>query len=257
MKIYRGTSGILKRTYNFKLTLAKLQSKTFLCARIIKLDNNIIKRVIESRKFLIGDLIQGENTTNLSYEFAKQNNFNMSGYGLSKNSDYCGIYAFKNVVDGKSILEMCLIKTFKDENSTSISLYYIPRGDIRDLTFVARICKHKNVHINSDGKIIPKNTVHIHTASEKQFDDIYNKQKSRGEKVVLEKLQSPDAKELTNVSGDDMEQFAKEFFNISDKVVESCSADRQKKKFFIRGEKIIYGNSDQTLVDEISKGMDM
>ena len=61
MKYFRGLSGILKKTYNFKLTFAKLKSKAFLCRRTIKLDKNIIKRAICSPKHLVEDLIQDKN----------------------------------------------------------------------------------------------------------------------------------------------------------------------------------------------------
>ena len=255
MRIFKGTSGILKKTYDFRLTLAKLKSKTFLCSRIVKLDDDIIKRVIKSKKFLIGDLVQGDNALNLSFEFAKQNGFKMSGYGLDKNFDYCGIYAFKNVVNGKSVLEMCLIKTFKDVNSTSISLYYLPNGNIRDAAFVARVCKHNSEHKNSDGKVVDKNAVHIHISTQKQFDEIYRKYKHRGEKVVLEKLQSPNAVTRKTICEENMGDFAKEFFNISDSVLEGYSQVVQKRKYFVKDNKICRGESSLTLIDEMSMGM--
>lgn len=260
MKYFRGLSGILKKTYNFKLTFAKLKSKAFLCRRTIKLDKNIIKRAICSPKYLVEDLIQDKNAIDLSSEFAEKNLFKMNGYVMNRyfDCDSCGIYAYKNIVNGKEVVEMCLIKTFRDKNSTSISLYYLPNGDIRNAAFVARVCRHDEIeHKNEDGSVIKAGDIHLHVATESQFDEIYSKYKSRGDKVVLEKLQSPRAVTHKGLKEEDMESYAKKLFNISDRTLSAVTDVIQEDGYYVKNGKMKRGISNETLVDKMMEGMDL
>lgn len=258
MKVFMNLSGILKKTYDFRCTIAKLKSKSFLCKRTIKLGKSVIKRAICSPKYLVEGLVQGTEGLNLSSEFAKANNFKSNQYQVNEYYDSCGIYAYKNVVNGKEVVEMCLIKTFKDKNSTSISLYYLPNGDIRNAAFVARVCKHNNIeHINEDGTKIKAGDIHLHIATESQFDEIYKTYRCRGDKVLLEKLQSPRAVNHKGLKEEDMGEYARKLFHITDKTLESMSTVVQKDGYYLENGVVNKGVSNKTLVDEMGAAMDL
>lgn len=259
MKTITSFGGRIKKTYDIRLTLGKLNSKVFMTRRAVKLDKKTIKRAVTSKKYLVKDLLQQDSGACLSFDFAKLNDFSLETFELNSNLDTCGIYAYKTIVNGKPIVELCLIKTYRDQDSESVSLYYIPNGDIRDLTFVARVCKHNNIeHVNSNGEKIKKGQIHLHVATENQFDKIYSTYKDRGEKVVLEKLQSPDAVSMEKIINDEtFESYSRKFFNISDENIIAISDIKQKKGYYIEDGKIIPGISDKTLVDRMAEGMEM
>ena len=249
--------GCLKKWYDFRLTLGKLPSKKFLCTRAIKIDDATVERLIKSPKYLVKSLIFRDRTTYLSEDFARINGFEQEGNNYYKENS-CGIYVIKNKINGEEVVEMCLIKTFRRKDSISVSLYYLPEGDWRNMCFVARICQHEtNEHENSDGTIIQPGKTHFHKMTETYFNKTFKKYR-KDPKKLLEKLQSPDAEIMPHIiSQDDIVNFATQKFNILDHEIEAYAEQEQKTDHYHTDEKgkVIAGLANATLADDIARAI--
>ena len=249
--------GRLKKTYDVRLTLNKLQSKKFLCTRAIKIDDATVERLISSPKYLVKWLVLRDNAVCLSDNFAEMNGFEHEGNNYYKENS-CGIYVIKNRIDGKEVVEMCLLKTFRRPDSISVSLYYLPNGDCRNMCFVARVCQHQtNEHKNSDGTIIKPGETHFHKISEKYFNKVY-KQFKKDPKKLAEKLQSPDAELLGDLkTQEDIVDFATKKFNMGWHEVEAIAYEEQKTEKYYTNEKgkVMAGLANATLADKIAEAI--
>ena len=252
-------SGCLKKNYHFKITMAKLKSTDkFLCSKIVKVDDATVERVIKSKKYLVKGLIIGEDKIeNLSLSFDEKNKFKYNETYFNQDNT-AAIFAFKNIVNGKEIVEMCMVKTFRRKDSISVSLYYLPNGSVINSCFIARYCMHKtNEHKNSDGTIIPKGVCHMHKASEKYFEYAFKKYR-KNEKEFVTKLQSPDAIEKPNIKSEEqLVQEAMKEFNIKcGREIEAYSEVKQKKRSYWINGKEYKGQSDKTIVENMGEAME-
>lgn len=249
--------GRLKKTYNTKLTLGKLPSKKFLCTRAIKIDDATVERLIKSPKYLVKWLVLKDEATSLSDNFAEMNGFQHEGNNYYKENS-CGIYAIKNKINGEEVVEMCLIKTFRRPDSISVSLYYLPNGDCRNMCFVARVCQHEtNEHQNTDGTIIKPGETHFHKMSEEYFNKTFETYK-KDPKKLAEKLQSPDAELMPYLeTQEDIVNYATYKFNMVWHEIEVFAEQEQKTNNYYIDEKgkVMAGLANATLTDKIAEAI--
>lgn len=187
--------GALEENFDLKSVLKRVKDDKFMQRQLVDLDDETIKRVITSKKYMIGEALIEDSVTDLNFEFGTIN----KDKGYEFYSDLCAknliFYVIKNVVDDKEILELCATTTLVNEGGgISTSLYYIPKGDFSNVCMIARVCHHQgtNDHKNSDGTMIDRNAFHMHVQSEKYIGFVKEKYKNNPEKLILS-IQSPDA----------------------------------------------------------------
>lgn len=256
--------GMLKGDYNFRATLKfeGLNRKLF-CSRKIKLDNATVERVIKSKKYMIKGLVQGtESVENLSQTVADGVGLNLANHNFMDNRSFA-LFAMKNKVGGKEIVEMCMVKVIKGPSLVSVSLYYVPNGVMYNACMVARYCWHKtNIHQNRlDNTKAEIGQFHLHKYSEEFYNNVMN-DTTISDDTKVKKLQSPDAIILndgTYVKPEEIIMVALKGFNIENvQELEAYGLAKQKKKYYSdENGKFHKGKAEHTLTKAMTEGMSL
>ena len=223
--------GVLKSSYSFEHDGSLVNSK-FIQQAPIFLDDETIERILSSKKYKLEGLDIGKNSVDMDFNFGS-----LDKNAVTSNAhDYCksGIsyFVMKNKVDGVAKLEIVALYTHKSMMGTSVGIYYLPKGDPKQICFIARICHHNgsNDHINElNGEVIDKNQLHIHKTSEEYLDHCLKTYKT--EQELMPKLQSADATVIEgydNANIKQMTDIAKQMFNISDEMIYVDTSDRRQ-----------------------------
>ena len=256
--------GMLKSDYNFRATLKfeGLNRKLF-CSRKIKLDNATVERVIKSKKYMIKGLVQGtESVENLSQTVADGVGLSLANHNFMENGNFA-LFAMKNKVDGKEIVEMCMVKVIRGTNLVSVSLYYVPNGVMYNACMVARYCWHKtNEHQNRlNSTKAEKGQFHLHKYSEEFYNNVMS-DTTISDDTKVKKLQSPDAiilNEGTYVKPEEIIKTALKGFNIENvQELEAYGRAKQNKKYYSdENGKFHKGKAEHTLTKAMSEEMSL
>lgn len=233
--------GALDQNFDLQSVLKKVKDDKFMQRALIEIDDATIKRVLTSKKYIIGESIVDDSIVDLNFEFGTLN----KDKGYECYYDLCAknliFYVIKSEVDGEEVLELCATTTLvNDGGGISASLYYIPKGDFLNICMIARVCHHQgtNDHKNSDGTFVDRNDFHMHLQSEAYISYVKEKYKNNQEKLLLS-LQSPDAKVLNRE--------CKNVRQLADVATEIFGITHSRVSFMAESKNKIYTEIKQTL----------
>lgn len=221
--------------------------KTMVSRADIVLKQSVINKLINAPKFLVGD-IQCLSSQKTDYLYSTDANIPMvdennrlvySDYYISeKNSlgkyeqyyekvdkdlNNKGVYFFASNINGKT--HMFALNVMESGlTGASVSLVYLPKGDMNNAILLERVCYHGNKgneHKNLDGTIIEKNDLHIHKVTQDFMNNVVSsRQLSRLKKI--EKLNFPDAQIIAKNVDDNKVNIAK-ILKIAKKEMSLCA----------------------------------
>lgn len=255
MKDYSNTKGRLKPNFHYKNLLKKMEDTKMLTTQPVFINNDDIKRILKSKKVLVGELGIGNELLSINREFGKLNNFETKDFCFCEKT--LQMFLIQNEINETTVTETVAISTFRNGNSYSIGLYYIPEGNIDNICLVARVCDHNgfNEHKNKmNSVVVGKYETHIHMLTEEYEKFVFDKYKNDQEKL-LNALRAPDAfviKKVPNIKV--MQNYAEKLFNVTNQKISCLSDVFQEENYVVSHDNIVETNNhSENLLTEIQK----
>ena len=169
--------------------------KMMITATDISLTDQVIQKLMESKKYIIGDMVtiskapsiknsqkkdsiirEAKETKLDSYTFDRNKDGSFNEYYEKGNQALRnkGVFFLASEIDGNIHLFSLNVLT-PGQTGKSVSLSYLPNGDMRKAVMLERYCYHGtngNEHQNPDGEIVDRTDTHIHRTSEAYLDEV-------------------------------------------------------------------------------------
>ncbi len=197
-----------------------------------------IDKLLSAPKVYVENYNSKSRLKNLSGEFR---NVNQKAKLLRvKNVEY-----YASVIEGKVHLFAVSYASYRDVNSTSIS--YLPNGNVNEAIFLARVCRHANEHINSDGTKIEAFELHIHKATQEYFENTLKIKSGKHPSKIAAAFYEADAEKL-NMENEDVKKIARREFLLERNLVVSISSRKDNVEVLKRDieDKLAYKKAEKT-----------
>jgi len=219
------------------------------------LSNDVINKLLNSRKYVIGDIQtlsqkepslvnlqddnryveeQSKDDIQIDYYSADQTDAGFVEYYVKRDQSLHnrGVFFMASEIEGNIHL-FSLNVLESGQTGKSVSLSYLPNGNMNDAILLQRYCHHGsmgNEHVNPDGSIINNTDLHLHQVDEEFIDGIlcdpsldYNKQVvalNFPPAELIEENVNPDDANISTMVEDSMA-----IMNISNYILENINAD--------------------------------